>query len=163
MHPALGPWGEGLRFKLAYNRGVVQLKTPRASVMTRSRSQVGLLVYSDLWATAGRFSSVHPTRVRLGGGGCGSNWLTIVGSSSSKYLEHMLLLGADRRLACSATLVIFGYIYLVGGSRVCTLHLYLWGVVGGAKWLTIVGLSSLKHLERMLFRGADHRLAYSAS
>ena len=42
VHPALGPWGDGLRFKLAYNRGVVQLKTPRASVMTRSRSQVGL-------------------------------------------------------------------------------------------------------------------------
>ena len=101
--------------------------------------------------------------VYVWGGGCGSNWLIIAGLSTSKYLEHMLLPGADRRLACSATLVIFGYIYLVGGSRVCTLHVYLWGVVGGAKWLTIVGLSSLKHLERILFRGADHRLAYLAS
>ena len=69
MLPTLVPLGEGLRFKLAYSRGVVLLKIPRASVITMSRSQVGLLVYSDLWATAGRFSSVHPTRVRLGGGG----------------------------------------------------------------------------------------------
>ena len=56
--------------------------------------------------------------------------------------------------------------YLVGGSRVCTLHLYLWGVGGGSKWLTIVGLSSvssLKHLEHILFLGADRRLAFSAT
>ena len=68
VHPTLVTLGEGLRFKLAYNRGVVELKMPRASIITRSRSLVGLLVYSDLWATAGRFSSVHPPRVRLGGG-----------------------------------------------------------------------------------------------
>ena len=54
---------------------------------------------------------VHSTRVPLGGG-CGSNWLTIVGLStcSSKYPEHVLLLAADHRLAHSATLEICGHL-----------------------------------------------------
>jgi hypothetical protein len=69
VHPTRVPLGEGLRFRLACNRGVVLLKIPRASVITRTRSQVGLLVYSDLCATAGRFSSVHPSHVSLVGGG----------------------------------------------------------------------------------------------
>jgi len=108
-------------------------------------------------------SRVRTLLVYVWGGGCGSNWLTLAGLSSSKYLEHMLLPGADHRLACSATRVILGYMYLEGGSCVCTLHLYLCGVGGGSKWLTIVGLFSSKHLEHMLFLGADHKLAYSAT
>jgi hypothetical protein len=81
-------------------------------------------------------------------GGGGSNWLTIVGLSSSKYLEHMLFVGADHRLAYSATGVSFGQ--LQGDSRVCTLLVYLWSEDSSSKWITIVGLSSSKFLEHVL-------------
>jgi hypothetical protein len=47
-----------------------------------------------------------PYTCTFGGGGSGSNWLTIVGLSSSKYPEHVLLPGADHRLAYSTTLEI---------------------------------------------------------
>ena len=55
-----------------------------------------------------------PYSCTFGGGRGGSNWLTLVRLSSSKYLEHVLLLGADHMLAYPATLVICGH--LQGGS-----------------------------------------------
>ena len=61
-------------------------------------------------------SRVCTLLVYLLGGGCGSNWLTIVGLSSSKHPENVSLLGADHRLAYSATLEIFGH--LQGGALV---------------------------------------------
>ena len=66
MHPAFVPSEEGLRFKVAYTRGVLTLRMPRASVFTRSQSQVGLLVYSyvggGVAAQTGLQSQGHPLR-----------------------------------------------------------------------------------------------------
>ena len=67
---------------------------------------------------------------------CGSNWPTIVGLSNSKYPEQVLLLGADRRLAYSCTRICG---QPLGGSRVCTLLVYVWEGGCGSKRLTIVG------------------------
>jgi hypothetical protein len=55
---------------------------------------------------------------------CGSKWPTLVGWSNSKYPEQVLLLGAGHRLAYSCTRICG---QLLGGSRVCTLLVYVWG------------------------------------
>ena len=59
VHPTFKPLGEGLRFRLAHNRGVVYLKIPRASVITRSRSQVGLLGHFSIFLGTYTWWAVH--------------------------------------------------------------------------------------------------------